>query len=202
MKLKNILIGAAVGTIGMVLVGLKWYDIFPSKKINFQPYKGHSFIYKNYQSHMKNIGDNFNDIFKSMEAAGHSKDSFLFIGVYFDNPELLDDKSKFRYAIGIKVDDTKAQQIFPSLENQGFLIKKLPDSVSLNTHYKYRSYCSFLLAPIFWKRIGKKYKSLKLPIDKKLAAIETYDIKNNGKIELDLISGENSNEYQFSSFAE
>ncbi|KAL4489793.1 hypothetical protein ABPG72_022433 [Tetrahymena utriculariae] len=118
-----------------------------------------------------------------------------FIGIYFDNPKLLDDPNQARAALGFAAGNREKDKIKVFLDSKlNYQFAQLPEVKSYSTNLSYKSSFSFRIIK------DKVYPKITgYALEKNLSSfclVETYQFQDQNKeINFDIPFGENSESY-------
>ncbi|KAL4441125.1 hypothetical protein ABPG74_002075 [Tetrahymena malaccensis] len=187
-------IACAIGAgIAGVIYGFYWYHgAFSDVEVKEQKYGPLDLIYFNRIGDYETIGV---DWIKLQNDAHKYFKHVQFIGIYYDNPKLLDDPNQARVALGFTVENREKDRIKLFLDsNPNYKLVQLPEVKSYSTSFTYKSSFSFKLVK---EKIYPKITGYAL--QKNLSSfclIETYLFQNlSKKINFDIPLGENSDSY-------
>lgn len=158
-------------------------------------------LYCEYVGHYKNIGSVFENLGKNVKPLFKPNDQLC--GIYYDDPNTLEDRSRSRAVCGILIEeDERANAEKFISKNPIFKVKDLPEADCLYTFFPYKSKMSMLFFVIRVYPEVKKYafsnRIVKRQDDVK-GSMEIYHYELTPKqIELNYLYGEEANAYQLS----
>ncbi|EAR95009.1 GyrI-like small molecule-binding domain protein (macronuclear) [Tetrahymena thermophila SB210] len=187
-------LACAIGAgIAGLISGFYWYHgAFSNVDIKEQKYGPCDFIYFNRIGSYQTIGTEW----MKLEKDAHKYfTNVQFIGIYYDNPKLLDDPNQARVALGFSVGNREKDKIKIFLDNNpNYKFVQLPEVQSYSTSFSYKSSFSFKIVK---EKIYPKITGYAL--EKNLSSfclVETYLFQEQSKkINFDIPLGENSESY-------
>eukprot|EP00347_Sterkiella_histriomuscorum_P018272 403346144 len=120
------------------LLFFAWYlGVFQSVKISEDTFHGGTFIYKDWQGHIKNVGVHFGDTMKDLNDFKKNevrKFNLPMMAIYYDQPNNLKDSNKCRASVGMLL-QFKSEKIPKFFQDRGYKIQKLPTVQALHGQF-------------------------------------------------------------------
>ncbi|TNV76021.1 hypothetical protein FGO68_gene15487 [Halteria grandinella] len=199
------------------IAGTAWYvGVFKKVAISEKSFEGGTFIYASYQGSVRSIYKGFKPVFEAL--AQFRKDfkdvapkDVPITGIYYDNPNELQDQNQFRADIGFLLEQGKFSEdaIKATVEyftkNEGIKIKLLPSAQSVHGTFPFRcALPSYALgASKFYPAMETYMTAKKEKFDPIFSGIESpgaIEINRDGQIQY-FVPFENVREFSLTEYA-
>jgi len=127
-----------------------WMGVFKKIQITETTFYGGTFIYKDYQGHIKNVRKAFGLIVADLDAWKRQQVRQITLpctGVYYDDPHNLKDPEKCRASVGFLV-PFRSEQAVEHFKKLSYKQKQLPQVQAVHGAFPYRMPLSFTLGSV------------------------------------------------------
>lgn len=126
-KQTSLLVGLGVAATAGTLAFAYWIGAFSSMKVQEKEFQKGTFIYIQFQGHVRSLKKTYEKIMKDKKEfeETHSKFKTRLLGIYYDDPSNLVNRSKMRAVIGFYLDEPN-EEIETYFKNKGYKTAELP----------------------------------------------------------------------------
>jgi hypothetical protein len=175
----QILFILAVAAVG----ALWWFGVFPARPVTHDILDQSMILYREFQGSYEQLNSFFEETINDLRGV-ISPDSSTMVGIFFDEPHRLFDKTRARCAIGfiLKEEDEKRKGQTVVSSNPGkYKTASIPKTMSLKLVVPYRGALTLALIGHFWERVKKQFFAEGLKRQPDTPAVEVYNMTKRGQ---------------------